>query len=230
MRSTPRSARRSHGLSHERLDHRRLERGGDVGHLARVERARSAHVERHRGLDPAEREVRRAVAHLGGGKCNGPGIAPGADPLDRGARLGSRGPGAWRPCRRPRPRRRRASGRSAGSGPARAPGTARCGPGDDEREEREVRRIARGTRRRGPPRWSTPTSGEIARRRWTRPRKQPTRSEPTRPGPRRRRRCPRRCSSSRRRGPALPRRSGPRIMSKGRRVDASLRDDPAAIA
>src|SRR5439155_8639 len=60
----PRAERGPHGLAHEHLDDCGLERRGDVGDLPLAERRVALHVERHRCLDAAEREVGGAVGHL----------------------------------------------------------------------------------------------------------------------------------------------------------------------
>src|SRR4029453_18954763 len=51
----------------------------------RGERTRLADVQRHRGFDPTEGEVRRAIAHARGGKPDGGGVATLGCQLDGGA-------------------------------------------------------------------------------------------------------------------------------------------------
>ncbi len=104
-RAPPPHARSCARASHDRG----LERRGHVGHLRVRERSLALGVERHRGLDSAEREVRRLIGHVGQRERHRAGIAAPGDPLDGRATRESRGRGAWPPCQRLRPPRRRGS-------------------------------------------------------------------------------------------------------------------------
>ncbi len=83
--SDPGAARRLRGLAHQHLDRGGLEGRGHVGHLRGTERTGATHVQRDRGLDAAEGESGRPVAHVGGREGDGAGIAGARDPLDGGA-------------------------------------------------------------------------------------------------------------------------------------------------
>ena len=146
----------------------------------RVECACPAHVKRHRRLDPAEREsARRPWSSRWG--IRGAGLPAGAARSITGP-PGYPRPGAWRPCRRPRPRRRRASGRALIAARARAPRRARCG---------RPRRRARGTegaipfeeRRRYGLRGGSPRRGACRGLGDRLGGGDPDESEPTNPGP-----------------------------------------------
>ena len=180
-------ARRPHGLAHQHLHHRRLEGGGDIGHLARGRAGPPrAHVKRHRRLDAAEREVRCAVAHLRGGECDRARASPVAgDALDGGAarvsepeELGDLVEGLARGVVA-----RLADALVAPA--ARARRTARCGrPTRPARGTGSSAGSPRGTRRRrGPRGGSRRRAAGGGHRRCALATEQPTSSEPTSPGP-----------------------------------------------
>ena len=111
MVSMPVRSRGPEQLGDEHVDDRGLERRGDVGHRRVRVLADPLH---HRGLQTREREVVGLVEHRTRERDRG-GIAFGREPVDRADRPDSRGRGTARPCRTPRPRRRRRSVRALGT-------------------------------------------------------------------------------------------------------------------
>ncbi len=137
-------------------------RGSPVGRtLARDEL-------RHLRLDPREAHLERSARRHRRRQLDLRARRRRRQAVDRRAARDSRGRGAWRPCRRPRPRRRRGSRRARRSRPgaARRPGRSPCARRRREGRRTETRGAGasasprrRNTARRWPIRWSTPTSG-----------------------------------------------------------------------
>ena len=124
-----RAPRRLDRLGHLHVDDRLLEARRKVGHVeVTARRALALDVPQHGGLQPAHREVEVAGVLHRAREPDRVRVA-GAAPRRRApARRGTRARASARPCRRPPPPRRRASGRAPRGGTARARGRASCGP------------------------------------------------------------------------------------------------------
>ena len=97
----------------QRLDDRALVGRGEVGAPALgLGLAELADPVEQRRLQPGEREVEAAASRAPVGNSNALGVAVAREPLERRRRPDSRARAAARPCRTPRRRRRRASGRA----------------------------------------------------------------------------------------------------------------------